>query len=110
MNDIRWTKKEKSVARKAFDKAYERECVSITDTIKHMINSVSTPEDLWKIQDYLSKTLRNIAKKYDFRYSMLILVLARLMKDEWIEENDLSGLDEDKISKIVDLATGQYFK
>jgi len=110
MNDIKWTKKEKSVARKAFDKAYERECVSIADTIKHMINSVANPEDLWKIHDYLSKTLRNIGKKYDFRYSMLILVLAQLIKDEWIEENDLIGLDEDKIAKIVGLATGEFFK
>ena len=40
---------------------------------------------------------------------MLILVLAQLMKDEWIEEHDLIGLDEDKIAKIVGLATGEFF-
>jgi hypothetical protein len=108
MDDIKWTKKEKSIARKAFDKAFEKECLSITDNIKNMINEVSCPEDLWKIRDYLSKTLRNIEKKYDFRYSILILVLAQLIRDEWIEENDLIGLDEYKISKIVDLANGQY--
>jgi len=73
-----------------------------------MISEVSCPEDLWKIRNYLSKTLRNIEKKYDFRYSILILVLAQLIKDEWIEENDLIGLDEYKISKIVDLAAGRF--
>ena len=108
MDDIKWTKKEKSIARKAFDKAFEKECVSITDNIKNMISEVSCPEDLWKIRDSLSKTLRNIEKKYDFRYSILILVLAQLIKDEWIEENDLIGLDEYKISKIVDLAAGRF--
>ena len=108
MNDIKWTKQEKSIARKAFDRAYEKECVSITDKIKHMINEVSSPEDLWEINSYLSKTLRNIEEKYDFRYSILILVLARLIKDGWIEDNDLIGLDKDKISKIVNLATGRF--
>jgi hypothetical protein len=108
MDDIKWTKKEKSIARKVFDKAFEKECVSVTEKLKNMINEVSSPDDLWEVRNYLSKTLKNIERKYDFRYSVLILVFAQLMKDGWIEENELIGLSGDKISKIVNLAKGQY--
>jgi uncharacterized protein YajQ (UPF0234 family) len=80
----------------------------IADNLKNMVNEVSCPDDLWEVRNYLSKTLKNIEKKYDFRYSILILVLAQLMKDGWIEENELIGLSEDKISKIINLAKGQY--
>ena len=82
--------------------------MSIADNLKNMINEVSSPDDLWKVRNYLSKTLKNVERKYDFRYSVLILVFAQLMKDGWIEENELIGLSEDKISKIVNLAKGQY--
>ena len=108
MNDTKWTKKEKLIAREAFHKAYKSECMSIADNLKNMINEVSCPDDLWEVRNYLSKTLKNIEKKYDFRYSVLILVLAQLMQDGWIEKNELIGLSEDKISKIINLAKGQY--
>jgi hypothetical protein len=108
VNDTKWTKKEKLIAREAFHKAYKSECMWIADNLKNMVNEVSCPDDLWEVRNYLSKTLKNIEKKYDFRYSILILVLAQLMKDGWIEENELIGLSEDKISKIINLAKGQY--
>lgn len=38
--------------------------------------------------------------KYDYRYSVLILVFARLLKEGWITVNDLEGLEEDKIDRI----------
>ena len=104
MNDTKWTKKEKFIAHEAFHKAYKKECMSIIENLKNMIDEISCPEDLWKVRDYLSKTLNNIERRYDFRYSVLILVFAQLMKDGWIEENELIGLSEDKISKIVNLA------
>ena len=81
MNDTKWTKKEKFIAREAFQKAYKKECMSIADNLKNMINEVSGPEDLWEVRNYLSKTLKNIERRYDFRYSVLILVFAQLMKD-----------------------------
>jgi hypothetical protein len=35
-------------------------------------------------------------------------VLARLVQGGWIDESELIGLGEDKISKIINLAKGQY--
>jgi len=63
------------------------------------------PADLWRIHDYLTKQRKQTDKKYDFRYSVLILVFAMLLKEGWLNEADLQGLREDKIEKIEYLAT-----
>ena len=44
-----------------------------------------------------------IDEKYDYRYSKLILVFARLINDGWLDFSDLEGLVEDKIGRIESL-------
>jgi len=48
----------------------------------------------------LDEKIEEINIKYDYRYSVLILVLSRLLKEGWITVNDLEGLGEDKIDRI----------
>ena len=38
--------------------------------------------------------------KYDYRYSVIIFVFARPLRQGWITEKDLEGLHEEKIEKI----------
>ncbi|MBN1223805.1 MAG: hypothetical protein JXB23_11195 [Candidatus Aminicenantes bacterium] len=38
--------------------------------------------------------------KYDYRYSRLIFVYGRLLKEGWLNINELEGLDDDKMTKI----------
>ena len=64
----------------------------------------SDPDEIWQLHDFLNTKRREIDDKYDFRYSMLILVFARLLKEGWIDAQDLEGLREDKITKIKELA------
>jgi hypothetical protein len=104
MNDIKWSKTEKSVARRAFEAAYQKECAAITAKLKEMIATASEPADLWRIHDYLTKQLKRIEEKYDYRYSVLILLFALLLKEGWLDEAELQGLQEDKIEKIKYLA------
>ena len=103
--DIEWTKTEKSVARRTFDSAYRRECEVITKRLSDMIGDIASPEDIWHLHDFLSEKRTEIDEKYDYRYSVLIFVFARLVKEGWLEESDLNGLHEDKVSKIIALAT-----
>ena len=56
------------------------------------------------IHDFLTEELKKIEDKYDYRYSVLIFVFARLLKEGWLKESDLDGLDKDKIEKIKYLA------
>jgi hypothetical protein len=105
MNDIKWSKTEKIVAKRAFEAAYQKECTAILSKLKRMIAAAADPKDLWRIQDYLKKQLKRIEEKYDYRYSVLILLFALLLKEEWLNEADFQGLQEDKIEKIRYLAT-----
>jgi Photoprotection regulator fluorescence recovery protein len=48
----------------------------------------------------LSQRRRTVDKIYDYRYSVLLNVFARLLRDGWLTETDLVGLQEEKIEKI----------
>lgn len=39
---------------------------------------------------------------------MLILVFAQLLKEGWLNDDDLEGLREDKIEKIKFLVSGEW--
>jgi len=104
MEDAMWSKKEKEVARQAFGRAYERECKELSNKVKEMANSVKTPEDIWELHEFLAEKREEIDEKYDYRYSVLILVFGKLLREGWIRLNDLEGLDEDKIIKIKNIA------
>jgi hypothetical protein len=101
---ITWSKTEKSAARRAFDLAYRRECEAITQRIRDMIHDLAKPEDLWRLHDFLSEKREEIDEKYDYRYSVLIFVFARLMREGWLKASDLEGVHEDKVSRIMALA------
>jgi hypothetical protein len=58
------------------------------------------PENLWKIHDYLSEKQKETDEKYDYRYSVQILVFAKLVYEGWIQLEDLEGLSDAKLQKI----------
>jgi hypothetical protein len=104
MNYEKWSKKEKSIARAAFDKAYDKECNQIIGKLKEKSLKLSDPEDIWELHDYLSEIRKEIDEKYDYRYSVLIMVFAHLLKQQWLKIDDLEGLSVDKIDRIKSLA------
>lgn len=106
MNELKWTKAEKIVAKRAFEKCYQRECKAILTMLKERIATADKPSDLWLIHDFLTEELKMIEYKYDYRYSVLIFLFARLLKEGWLQESDLDGIKEDKIEKIKYLAKG----
>lgn len=103
--EIKWTKAEKVVARRAFEAAYRRECEAIVVKLKEMTAVAAGSADLWSIHDYLGRRRRDIEEKYDYRYSVLVHVLANLLREGWLTETDLCGLGEDKVEVIKYLAS-----
>jgi hypothetical protein len=59
------------------------------------------------LEHYLTERRREIERKYDYRYSQLDLVFGRLLRERWIDEEDLRGLGEDKLEAIRSYA--QFF-
>ena len=95
-----WSAAEKKIARKAFDRAYERKCSEIAVEVKKLAARVSSPSDLWQIHDYLSAQRKTTDLTFDYRYSVLLSVFGHLLREGLLTEADLAGLREDKIEKI----------
>jgi hypothetical protein len=95
-----WSNKEKDIARRTYERAMDRESKELLGRLKKMASAAETPEDIWEIHGFITSKIEEIDKKYDFRYSALIPVFGRLVREERIGLNDLEGLTEDKIEKI----------
>jgi hypothetical protein len=102
-----WSKSEKAIARKTFDAALEGELQEVIQEAKRMASQIKQPSDLWDLEHYLTERRREIDRKYDYRYSQLDLVFGRLLRERWIDEEDLRGLGEDKLEAIRSYA--QFF-
>jgi hypothetical protein len=100
MIKMEWSKKEKEIAHRAFSAAYERECMVISHNALKMTAEINEPSDIWEIHDYLTEKRNETDQKYDYRYSVLLLVFARLICEGWTREEDLAGLSNDKLQKI----------
>jgi pyocin large subunit-like protein len=99
-DEPKWTATEKKAARRAFDKAFERHCARISAEARQMLENATVPSDVWRVHDFLSKHRKTVDRIYDYRYSQLLLVFARLMRDGWLTEADLAGLQQEKIARI----------
>ena len=102
--EIKWTNKEKKVARKAFDTAYQREMDEIKSLFLEKAAKIKSNTDLWAIEDFLNQKWKVIDKKYDYRYSKLIIVFGRLFSEGYLTEEDISELGEGKRELIKKLS------
>jgi hypothetical protein len=95
-----WSKAEKQVAQAAFDKAHEREIQQLIKEVREQASTIAELEDVWRLNDALNARRHEIDGKYDYRYSVLIFVFAQLLREGWLQLNELEGLEADKLSKI----------
>jgi hypothetical protein len=97
---VKWSPSENSIARKIFDGALKRELDEITQKVKEMAALINNPSELWNLEDYLTKSRKTIDDKYDYRYSVLPLLFARLVSEGRITREELHGLAEDKLGYV----------
>ena len=69
-----------------------------------MAARIKEPDKLWELERYLTQRRKEIDAKYEFKYSVLLLVLADLAREGRITPDELHGLGEDKLSIIRDHA------
>jgi hypothetical protein len=100
MNDLKWSGAEKQVAKRAFNAALEREYGKLMHQTREMAAEIQEGADLWRLHDFLTDRRRKIDDKYDYRYSQLIFVFARLIHEGWLSLEELQGLHEDKLERI----------
>ena len=105
VREFSWSPSEKKAARTAFDAAFSRECDAIRREVEARLGRSANPPDLWRVHDYLSEKRRDVDRKYDYRYSVLIAVFGTLLREQWITEKDLSELRPDKVEAIKIIAS-----
>jgi hypothetical protein len=103
VRDLRWTQAEKKIARAAFDSALAREKSATRKTVEAILQQSDAPDQIWEVYPFLRAKSREFDEKYDYRYSVLIWVLRRLMHEGWLTESDLEGLADEKVALIRDL-------
>jgi hypothetical protein len=65
-----------------------------------MAGKIEQPADLWNLESYLTESRKEIDRKYDYRYSVLVGVFGRLVREGLLSEEELRGLGEDKLEFI----------
>jgi len=105
LREMKWSKKEKEIARNAYNKAYQREMEIVGKEITRWAERMKSPQDIWKLHDFLSQKRKEIDHKYDYRYSVLIRVFALLLAEGYLLEGDIEGLNEEKLTAITTMSS-----
>jgi hypothetical protein len=88
-----------------FDFALKNECEALVIKLKALAEEAKNSDDVWAVHDYLTEQRKTIDVKYDYRYSQLIVVFGRLLREKWIEDKDIEGLSAEKIQAIRHIAS-----
>lgn len=107
MYDLKWSDSEKRLARRVYDAALNAELAEIVIEFKTMAAAAAEVDDVWLIQEHLYRKGREIQEKYDYRYSQLLLLFARLLREGRIQQAQLSGLAEEKLAFIRGIASSR---
>jgi hypothetical protein len=100
LGGLSWSRGEKAIARKAFERALRLELEEVMGKTRKMAERIKAPDDLWKLEAYLTHRRREIDREYQFRSGDLHLVLGELIHKGQASEQDLAGLREDKLEAI----------
>lgn len=103
-NGPTWSKSEKTIARKAFGAALQLELQEVIQEAKQKARQIREPEELWDLEHCLTEHRKEIARKYDYRYSQLTQVFGRLLHEGRVSEEELRGLRDDKMKSIRSFA------
>ena len=105
IRELHWSPAEKASARGAFHLALKKELDAIMQEAKERAARIEEISGLWELEDWLTERHREIDRKYDYRYSVLPLVFAVLLREGRLSEADLDGIGQDKIDRIRHAAT-----
>ena len=104
MRELKWTEAEKKLSRRAFEVALQAELAEVLGDFKARAAAAQTPEDMWAVEHSLNQRRRELDAKYDYRYSQLISVFGRLIREGRLTEAQLQGLSQDKLEFIRRIA------
>src|ERR1700682_2206683 len=105
MRELKWSSTEKAIARRCFDRALRQELDAAIQSTKEMAAKIRQASELWELERYLTRLRKEIDRKYEYKYSTLVLVFGELVREGRLNAKDLQGLTEDKLAYIRREAT-----
>ncbi|WP_392351078.1 hypothetical protein [Parasynechococcus sp.] len=100
MSTSDWTTEEQAVARHAFETGKERSIAVLIASLQEQSKILDTPDSIWQFHDFLSTERYQYEGRSDFDVNNILFTLADMIKQKLISYDDLSGLDQKKMSKI----------
>jgi hypothetical protein len=79
--ELRWSRSERAIARKAFDHTLNRELQEVIRQAKQMAAEVKEPYELWELEQYLTQRRKEVDRKYEYRSSKLRYVFGTLLHE-----------------------------
>jgi photoprotection regulator FRP-like protein len=107
MRDLSWSPAEKKAARAAFERARAREAAALVELVRAKARAVAGLDDVWALAELIEERRSEMQEHYDYRYSVLPIVFANLIRDGWLSLDELAGLGDDKrefIERIIAFA------
>ena len=95
-----WTQDELTIARTAFETGKRRSIEALIKTLQESVGALESPESIWSLHDYLSTERYQYEGRADFETSNILFTLADMLKHKLISPEDLTGLDQKKLSKV----------
>ncbi len=102
-----WSPAEKKLAREAFERALKNELDDLITETKRRADRIQTPDQIWDLVEHLLERRKQINARYDYRYSVLPMVFASLLRSGRLAKRDLDGLREDKLAEIRRLSESE---
>jgi hypothetical protein len=65
-----------------------------------MAAKIRQASELWELERYLTQRRKEIDRKYEYKYSALLIVFGDLIREGRLNAEDLQGLAEDKLAYI----------
>jgi hypothetical protein len=100
----KWSQLEETIFKQALQKAHERETNALITHIRDRASSITEIEDLWHLHDLLSTKRHEIDGKYHYDSNTVVFDFANLVKQGWVNIDELKGLKPEVLTKISVLA------
>lgn len=106
-----WEEAEREKAEALLSRTYKRECEKVWREAAALMDGITKPEDIWKVEQHLRGMRKLIEAKYRYDFNSGIPpIFPRLVNEGWVTLKDLSFISEDKFSivrELVDAGVGK---
>ena len=96
-----WTEQEQAVGLTALNRAQARTIERLIADLHRQVIELTSADQIWQLHDFLSIQRHGIEGRFEFRQESILFVFASLVKEGFLNLDELQGLDAEKLAKIM---------